>query len=92
MGEQTRNSDRPICDYEGTSYRAEFWDGHGREYEDLAERSALRRLLPPRGRRLLEVGAGFGRLADLYSGYDQIILLDYARSGLREAQIGRAHV
>jgi SAM-dependent methyltransferase len=76
----------PICDYEGTSYRARFWDGQGREYEDLAERIALGRLLPPRGRRIVEIGAGFGRLADLYDGYEQVILLDYARSGLREAQ------
>ena len=53
---------------------------------------ALRHLLPVRGRRLLEVGAGFGRLADLYAGYDQVILLDYAKSGLREAQarLGRS--
>jgi SAM-dependent methyltransferase len=41
---------------------------------------------------LLEIGAGFGRLADLYSGYEQVILLDYAKSGLREAQarLGRS--
>jgi SAM-dependent methyltransferase len=84
--------DRAICDYEGTSYRARFWEGKGREYEDLAERIALRRLLPPGGRRLTEIGAGFGRLADLYGGYDQVILLDHAISGLREAQqrLGRA--
>lgn len=75
-----------ICDYEGTSYRARFWEGQGREYEDLAERIAIRNLLPARGGRLLEIGAGFGRLADLYQGYDQVILLDYAVSGLREAQ------
>lgn len=83
---------RAICDYEGTSYRARFWDGQGREYEDLAERIALRKLLPPRGQRILEIGAGFGRLVDLYAGYDQVILLDYAKSGLREAQarLGRS--
>lgn len=75
-----------ICDYEGTSYRARFWEGQGREYEDLAERIAIRKLLPPGGGRLLEIGAGFGRLADLYQGYEQVILLDYAVSGLREAQ------
>ena len=40
--------DHAICDYEGTSYRARFWEGQGREYEDLAERIALKRLLPPR--------------------------------------------
>ncbi len=81
-----------ICDYEGTSYRARFWEGQGREYEDLAERIALRHLLPAKGRRIVEFGAGFGRLTDLYSGYDQVILLDYAKSGLREAQerLGRS--
>jgi SAM-dependent methyltransferase len=78
--------DHAICDYEGTSYRARFWDGQGRDYEDLAERIALGKLLPPSGRRIVEIGAGFGRLADLYAGYEQVILLDYAVSGLREAQ------
>ncbi len=84
--------EQTICDYEGTSYRARFWEGQGREYEDLAERIALRHLLPPRGRRIVELGASFGRLADLYRGYDQVILLDYAKSGLREAQerLGRS--
>lgn len=82
-----------ICDYEGTSYRARFWEGQGREYEDLAERIALRHLLPKGGRRIVELGASFGRLADLYEGYDQVILLDYAKSGLREAQerLGRSN-
>ena len=79
-------ANRPICDYEGSGYRDDFWVGQGREYEDLAERIALRRLLPPQGRRLLEIGAGFGRLADLYAGYDEVFLLDYSRSLLRQAQ------
>lgn len=73
-------------DYEGSDYRTRFWVGQGREYEDLAERIALGKLLPPAGRRLVEVGAGFGRLVDLYRGYRQVILLDYSRSLLREAQ------
>ena len=90
--QQDLERDHAICDYEGTSYRARFWEGTGREYEDLAERIALRHLLPPRGRRIIELGASFGRLADLYQGYEQIILLDYAKSGLREAQerLGRS--
>ena len=37
----------PVCDYEGSDYRTRFWDGQGRDYEDLVERLALRRLLPP---------------------------------------------
>ena len=76
---------RPICDYEGSAYRTEFW-GQGREYEDAVERIALRRLLPPTGRRLIEIGAGYGRLADLYSGYEEIVIFDYALSQLRQAQ------
>jgi ubiquinone/menaquinone biosynthesis C-methylase UbiE len=75
-----------ICDYEGSHYRHEFWEGHGRDYEDLAERYALRAMLPPEGNILLDIGAGFGRLVDLYQGYQTVILLDYARSQLEEAQ------
>ena len=48
----------PICDYEGSNYRTEFWEGRGRDYEDRVERIALERLLPRGGRRLLEVGRG----------------------------------
>jgi len=52
----------PVCDYEGSDYRARFWDNQGRDYEDQVERAALRRLMPPRGRTLIDIGAGFGRL------------------------------
>ena len=78
-------SSRPVCDYEGSRYSAEFWTRE-REYEDRAERIALGKLLPPRGGTLIEIGAGAGRLADLYMGYDQIVLMDYARSTLVEAR------
>lgn len=81
----------PICDYDGSRYRTEFWVPE-RAYEDGAERAALRALLPPTGRLLVEIGAGFGRLADLYGGYEQVVLLDYARSQLQDAQerLGKA--
>jgi ubiquinone/menaquinone biosynthesis C-methylase UbiE len=75
----------PVIDYEGSPYRTAFWEGQGRDYEDAAERLALQRLLPRSGRRIAEIGAGFGRLADLYWGYDQIILFDYSRTLLQEA-------
>ena len=76
----------PVCDYEGSDYRTRFWEGQGRSYEDQVERVALRRLMPPAGQTLIEIGAGFGRLADEYRGYRQVILFDYSRSLLREAQ------
>lgn len=75
-----------ICDYEGSTYRTDFWEGRGRSYEDLIERRAIRRLLPAGGRRLLELGAGFGRLSEEYSGYDQVVLLDYSFSQLQYAR------
>ena len=74
-----------ICDYEGSDYRVRFWENADRAYEDAVERVALAHLLPPRGARIAEFGAGFGRLADLYAGYDEVILLDYSRSLLQEA-------
>jgi SAM-dependent methyltransferase len=80
--------DRPsICDYEGSNYRTEFWENQGRDYEDKAERVALRRLMPRRGRRVLEIGAGFGRLTSEYlAAYDQVVLLDYSFSQLEYAR------
>jgi SAM-dependent methyltransferase len=75
-----------ICNYEESSYRTDFWEGQGREYEDLAERIALRRLAPPSGRRLIDIGGGFGRLSEFYAGYEQVVILDYSRSLLRQAQ------
>jgi ubiquinone/menaquinone biosynthesis C-methylase UbiE len=81
-----------VCDYEESSYRTDFWEGQGREYEDLAERIALRHLLPSAGHRLMDLGAGFGRLEEFYAGYEQVVLLDYSTSLLRQAQarLGRS--
>jgi len=75
-----------IMDYEGSTYRTDFWEGRGRNYEDLVERSILRRLLPSSGRRLLEIGAGFGRLTNEFHMYDQVVLLDYSFSQLQYAR------
>lgn len=80
----------PVIDYEGSTYSTEFWNP-SRDYEDRAERIALRALLPPRGRRLIDIGAGAGRLGDMYTGYDEVILMDYARSTVIEARERWAH-
>ena len=76
----------PVCDYEGSHYQATFWDTGEREYEDQAEARALRALLPPRGRLLLEIGAGAGRNTPRYSGFERVVLLDYSRTQLAQAQ------
>jgi SAM-dependent methyltransferase len=77
-------SERPICNYEGSQYSTEFWT-RDRDYEDAVERIALRALLPASGNRILEIGAGFGRLVDLYTQYDTIVIFDYARTQLEQA-------
>ena len=75
--------DTPICDYEGSDY-VEFWNG--RAYEDSCERIALERLLPQSGERLIDLGAGFGRLADLYRSFRHVVLTDRAFSQMQEAR------
>lgn len=82
----------PVCDYEGSDYQTRFWEKGGREYEDLCEAIALRRLLPPQGRLLLELGAGAGRNTPRYGGFERVVLLDYSRTQLKQAQerLGRS--
>lgn len=83
---QDMSQEPRICDYQESTYRTDFWEGQGREYEDRVERIALRKLLPPTGRRLIDIGGGFGRLSEFYVGYEQTIILDYSTSLLRQAQ------
>jgi ubiquinone/menaquinone biosynthesis C-methylase UbiE len=60
------------------AYRDVFWSTRG--YEDLADRTAIRALLPREGGRLIEVGAGFGRLVDEYAGYRDVVLFDSSKA------------
>ena len=76
----------PVCNYEGSDYQTSFWEKGGREYEDRTEAIALERLLPPKGRLMLELGAGAGRNTPRYLGFDRIVLLDYSRTQLEQAQ------
>lgn len=75
-----------FCNYEGSDYRTAFWEGQGREYEGQAEIIALHKLLPPGGLRIIDIGGGFGRLVDLYTGYREIVLMDYSVSQLQDAR------
>ena len=82
----------PVCDYEGSDYQASFWEQGDREYEDRVEAIALQRLLPDSGGLLLELGAGAGRNTPRYTGFRRIVLLDFSRSQLKQAQarLGRS--
>lgn len=85
------NAIPPICDYEGSDYQSSFWDQGQRAYEDGAEAVALRRLLPPGGRLLLELGAGAGRNTPRYQNFERIVLLDYSLTQLQQAQEHLGH-
>ena len=81
------NSDQPpICDYEDSDYQSSFWDQGDRAYEDQVEAIALRRLLPDSGKMLLELGAGAGRNTPRYHVYERVVLMDYSRTQLIQAQ------
>jgi len=75
----------PVCDYEGSDYQQKFWEEGGRAYEDQAEALALKKLLPAKGKHLLELGAGAGRNTPRYSGFDQVTLVDYSTTQLSQA-------
>jgi ubiquinone/menaquinone biosynthesis C-methylase UbiE len=82
----------PICDYTDSDYQACFWETGERAYEDRVEAIALSRLLPVSGKLLLEVGAGAGRNTPRYQGFERIVLVDYSRTQLQQAQerLGRS--
>ena len=76
----------PICNYEGSDYQTSFWDQANRAYEDAVEAVALQRLLPKQGKLMLELGAGAGRNTPRYSGFEQVVLLDYSKTQLQQAR------
>jgi ubiquinone/menaquinone biosynthesis C-methylase UbiE/DNA-directed RNA polymerase subunit RPC12/RpoP len=82
----------PVCNYEGSDYQTSFWEQGGREYEDRAEAIALKRMLPERGKLMLELGAGAGRNTSRYAGFERIVVLDYSTTQLVQAQgkLGRS--
>ncbi len=75
----------PICNYEDSDYQAQFWEQGGRAYEDKAEEIALQRLLPKEGELMLELGAGAGRNTLRYTGFRQVVLVDYSLTQLQQA-------
>ncbi len=80
-------SEKPrICNYGDSTYRQDFWEGQGRDYEDAVERRVLKSMLPARGRRLLEIGAGFGRITNEYGMFEQVVLLDFSLEQLQYAR------
>ncbi len=73
--------------YEGIEYK-EFWSVDKKKHTlDLLEHDFVQALLPETGQRILDIGCGFGRLADCYLGrFHQAVMLDGSMTLLRQAQ------
>ncbi len=80
------NKTPPVIDYEGSDYQESFWGQGERAYEDQSEAVALSHLLPAGGgRRMLELGAGAGRNTPRYKNYQQVVLVDFSTTQLKQA-------
>lgn len=80
-------SKKVISDYNGYDYKKEFWEDVDREYEDQADRMAIRKLLPKRMEKFCDVGGGYGRLAGEYiKRARKVYIFDYSKTELAQAK------
>ena len=80
-------SEKVISDYNGYDYKKDFWENTDREYEDQADRMAIRRLLPKRMEKFADIGGGYGRLANEYlKRAHKVYIFDYSKTELAQAK------
>lgn len=80
-------SEKVISDYNGYDYKKIFWEDADREYEDQADRMAIRKLLPKRMEKFADIGGGYGRLANEYlKRAHKVYIFDYSKSELKQAK------
>ena len=80
-------SEKVVSDYNGYDYKKDFWENTGREYEDQADRMAIRKLLPKRMEKFADIGGGYGRLANGYlKRAHKVIIFDYSKTELEQAK------
>lgn len=84
----TKDQDHSIvADYNGYDYKKIFWEDADRKYEDLADRMAIRKLLPDSMDDFVDIAGGYGRLADEYLGRaTTCTLFDYSKTELADAK------
>lgn len=72
--------------YEDIEYR-DYWNDPAQVRQDLLEKRIISDWLPASGRRIIDVGCGYGRLVPCYLGrFDKIVLYDGSLSLLRQAR------
>lgn len=84
----TAKAQKPvIADYNGYDYKKIFWEDTDREYEDLADRLAIRKLLPQKMDNFVDIAGGYGRLADEYiNRAKKSTIFDYSKTELKQAK------
>ena len=80
-------SEKVVSDYNGYDYKKIFWEDADREYEDQADRMAIRKLLPKRMEKFADIGGGYGRLATEYlKRAHKVYIFDYSKTELQQAK------
>lgn len=80
-------SEKVVSDYNGYDYKKIFWEDADREYEDQADRMAIRKLLPKRMEKFADIGGGYGRLANEYlKRAHKVYIFDYSKTELEQAK------
>lgn len=76
-----------IADYNGYDYKKIFWEDGKRDYEDLCDRLAVRKLLPDTMDDFVDIAGGYGRLTDEYiSRAKHSTIFDYSKTELADAK------
>ena len=76
-----------VIDYNGYDYKKIFWEDADRNYEDQADRIAIRRLLPKTMDNFVDIAGGYGRLADEYlERAKKVTIFDYSKTELADAK------
>lgn len=84
---KTAAKEKVISDYNGYDYKKIFWEDADRAYEDMADRIAIRRLLPEKMGSFVDVAGGYGRLAKEYiDRAKKVTIFDYSASELKQAK------
>lgn len=80
-------AEKIVSDYNGYDYKKIFWEDADRAYEDMADRLAIRRLLPKKMNNFVDIAGGYGRLAKEYlNRAKNPVLFDYSQTELDQAK------
>lgn len=80
-------ADKIVSDYNGYDYKKIFWEDADRAYEDMADRIAIRRLLPKKMETFVDIAGGYGRLAKEYINRAKTpTIFDYSQTELDQAK------